>query len=142
MRPGVLFPRLRCHLVSGAVFAVVAGDEPHDPPWAAAWPEFVRGWVERMGGTYDRPRFDAEGVAYQSWLDIQGEEFFDSTVQQSLADFIEGEHSRGTWARRKMGSDRAAAFDAELAELLAPHVRAGRLSYQVRTSLTHGRLLD
>lgn len=140
MRPEALFPRLRPHLSPGAVFAVVAGDEPHDPPWAAQWPGFVRRWVERMGGVYDRPAFAAEGNAYRSWLDIGDDEFIASTVRQSVADFIEGEHSRGTWTRRKMGSERAATFDAELAELLAPHAQDGWLTFEVRTRLTHGRL--
>jgi SAM-dependent methyltransferase len=83
----------------------------------------------------------AEGNAYRSWLDIGGDEFIASTVRQSVAEFIEGEHSRGTWTRRKMGSERTAAFDAELAELLAPHAQDGLLTFEVRTRLTHGRLI-
>lgn len=139
MRPDVLFTRLRPHLAPGAVFAVVAGDEPNDPPWRDHWSGFVRRWVERMGGAYDRPAFDAESNAYRSWLDIGADEFISSTVRQTIADFIQAEHSRGTWTRRRMGPDRAAAFDAELAELLAPHASEGWLTFQVRTHLTYGR---
>ena len=140
MRPQVLFPRLRPHLAPDGLFAVIAGDEPHQPPWAGHWPDFLRRWIGRMGRSYDRPAFEAEGAAYRAWVEVRGEEAFSSTIRQSVDDFIEGEHSRGTWARRKMGVERAAAFDAELRDLLAPYADNGMLTYEVRARLTYGRL--
>ena len=140
MRLEVLAPRLRPHVAQDGLLAIIAGDEPHQPPWADRWPAFLKRWIELMGGAYDRPAFEAEGETYRAWVDVLGEETFPTTIRQSVEDFIEGEHSRGAWARRKMGAERAAAFDAELRDLLAPHADDGMLIYDVRPKLTYGRL--
>lgn len=39
-----------------------------------------------------------------------------------------------------MGPQRTEAFDAELRALLTPYAVAGTLTYEVRTTLTYGRL--
>lgn len=140
MRVSVLFPRLRPHIAQDGLFAVIAGDEAHRPPWDEHWPAFLRRWIERMGGTFDRPACEAEAEAYRPWIDVQGEEVFPSIIRQSIEDFIHGEHSRGSWTRRKMGPARANAFDAELRDLLAPYAENGVLTYEVRTRLTYGCL--
>ena len=96
-------------------------------------------WISRMGGAYDRQAFAAEASAHEAWMEIAGRETITSSVSQPIEAFIDGEHSRGTWTRRKMGPDRAAAFDADLRALLTPHARDGVLTYDVRTRLTYGR---
>lgn len=135
----VLFPRLCTHIAADGLVVIIGGDEASAPPWAREWPELMRTWISRMGGTYDRQTFAAEASAHEVWMDIDGRETITSTVSQSVEAFIDGEHSRGTWTRQKMGPDRAAAFDADLRALLTPHAREGVLTYDVRTQLTYGR---
>lgn len=135
----VLFPRLCTHMAADGLVVIVGGDEADDPPWAEEWPTLMSNWISRMGGTYDRQTFAAEASAHEAWMDITGRETITSTVSQPLEAFIDGEHSRGTWTRQKMGPDRVKAFDADLRALLAPHARDGVLTYDVRTRLTYGR---
>ena len=134
----VLFPRLCTQMAEGGVMAIVGGDEARDPPWAHEWPKLMRRWVSRMGGTYDRRSFAAEASAHEVWMAIETRETITSTVTQSIEAFIDGEHSRGTWTRSKMGPERSAAFDADLRALLTPHAQDGVLTYQVRNQLTVG----
>ena len=135
----ILFPRLCTHMAADGLVVIIGGDEADDPPWARKWPALMSTWISRMGGTYDRQIFAAEASAHEAWMDITGRETITSTVTQPLEAFIDGEHSRGTWTRQKMGPDRTAAFDADLRALLTPHARDGVLTYDVRTRLTYGR---
>ncbi|HWA62477.1 MAG TPA: hypothetical protein VG939_13935 [Caulobacteraceae bacterium] len=50
-------------------------------------------------------------------------------------DLIDGEHSRATWARARMGPELAAAFDADLREVLG----AAEVEFRVETRLLWGR---
>ena len=134
----VLFPRLCTEMAEGVVMVIVGGDEASDPPWAREWPELMRRWISRMGGTYDRQTFAAEASAHEAWMTITARETIASTVTQSIEAFIDAEHSRGTWTRRKMGPARSAEFDADLRALLTPHAQDGFLTYQVRNQLTVG----
>lgn len=134
-----LFPRLRTQMTPDGIVAIVGGDEAADPPWAQEWPALMSAWISRMGGTYNRRTFAVEMCAHEAWMDIAGRETITSTVSQTVEAFIDGEHSRGTWTRRKMGADLALAFDADLRALLSPHARDGVLTYRVKTLLTHGR---
>lgn len=129
----VLFPRLSTHMAADGLVVIIGGDEADDPPWAREWPALMSTWIGRMGGTYDRQTFAAEASAHEAWMDIA------SSVSQPLEAFIDGEHSRGTWTRQKMGPDRAAAFDADFRALLTSHTSEGVLTYDVRTRLTYGR---
>jgi trans-aconitate methyltransferase len=134
-----LFPRLCTQMAPDGIVAIVGGDEAADPPWAQDWPELMSAWIGRMGGTYDRRTFGAEMTAHETWMDIAGRETITSTLAQTVEAFIDGEHSRGTWTRRKMGVERTAAFDADLRALLTPHALDGVLTYRVETRLTYGR---
>ena len=135
----ILFPRLCTHMAADGLVVIIGGDEADDPPWARKWPALMSTWISRMGGTYDRQIFAAEASAHEAWMDIAGRETITSTVSQPLEAFIDGEHSRGTWTRQKMGPDRTAEFAADLRALLTPHARDGVLTYDVRTRLTYGR---
>ncbi len=135
----VLFPRLHQHMSPDGLVAVIGGDEAHDPPWAEQWPALMGRWIAAMGGVYDQQTFKAQAEAHESWIDIDGRETIAASINQSLEDFIDGEHSRGTWARRKMGPERSSAFDADLRALLTPHARDGMLTYETHTRLTYGR---
>lgn len=136
-----LFPHLLAHAAPGHVFAAVSGDDAFEPPWQADWQRFLTKWVmEVTGRPFEPRRPDAIAGDFRGHVAVTGREFFTAPFSQSVADFIKCQHSRDTWAYSKLGG-RTAAFDAELAELLAPHAVAGQLSYTVRTLVTWGSIV-
>jgi SAM-dependent methyltransferase len=134
-----VFPRLADVLAPGAVVAVIDGDGAFEPPWREAWFDTMTDWVARFGARYYPTAFDKKGQAYQAWFDVGAEEHFIFEHRQSVESLIACEHSRATWTRARMGAPLAGAFDEDLRRILAPHVRQGLLTYQVRTRLVWGR---
>ncbi|WP_454848753.1 class I SAM-dependent methyltransferase [Rhizobium binxianense] len=136
-----LFPHLRPHVDPKHIFAIVSGDTPFEPAWQTDWHAFLGKWIPILTGVPFDPDWTAEEPAkYRHDLDIRDSEYFLSApFHQSVADFIRCQHSRDTFAPSKLGS-RAAAFDAELAEMLALYARSGMLTYRVRTKLVWGSI--
>ena len=132
-------PRLAQSLGNGGWLMVIEGDGAWQPPWQARWSEFIMRWLEQMGRRYDETAFRAGMNRYQAFMSIHGQREFTAPIEQPLGDFIECQHSRASWARSAMGHERCRRFDAELEELLAPHLHSGELHFQVRTTLTWGR---
>lgn len=126
--------------------AVVTGDEPTPPPCGEeAWVAFLRPWLARMATRtpgirreYDAAAFATEATRHEAWMDIRGRERFPFSFQQSLADFIESQHSRATWSRAAMGDALAARFDQDLEELMRPYVADGVIRFQLVSVLTWG----
>jgi SAM-dependent methyltransferase len=139
MDHAVVFPRLATWLKPSGVLAVIDGDGPSDPPWAAAYKDFLIDWIARMGGAYNPAGFNASLRAHETWIDVAGRETFAYDHTCTVEDFIDGEHSRGAWVRSLMGPERTAAFDADLRAVLAPHAVAGRLTFEVRSNLLWGQ---
>lgn len=138
MDHALLFPRLVQHLAPKGIVAIVGGDEPHDPPWANGYKAMMAKWIPAMGGRYDPVGFSAAVHVHEAWMDIAGRKSFTSKITQRIDDFIDGEHSRGTWVRSKMGA-RAEQFDADMHALLSPHAQDGVLTFEVVCGLTYGR---
>jgi len=130
----VVFPRLRKLLDGRGFVAVLNGDQPHAPPWAAEWDVFWRRWLPRMGRVYGL----WSASQHERWIDVAGRETFTADVTRSVAELVECEHSRATWTRTRMGSALAAEFDRELTALLDPHARDGLLHFQVQTRVVWG----
>jgi SAM-dependent methyltransferase len=137
MDPAVLFPKLARALAPGAPLALVEGDAPTAAPWIAAYKAVIVGWVERLGGRWDDQAHRDRATAHEPWFDLQARETFVRRVRLPLADLIAGEHSRATWARRRMGPQ-AQAFDADLRAALAPWAQDGTLEFDMETRLTWG----
>ena len=134
-----LMPRLAGSLSNGAWVMVIEGDGAWQPPWQAEFTDFTARWLERMGRRHNEAEFGVAMNRYQEFMVIHGQREFVAPVEQPLNDFIECQHSRASWARAVMGLERSEHYDAELKELLTPHVRAGALHFQVRTALTWSR---
>lgn len=135
--PAALFPKLARWLAPKASVAIVGGDEPASAPWIEPYRATIRGWVERMGGRWDDDGYRARMSAHEPWLDIQGRDVLLHEVRQRIDDLIETEHSRATWARRRMGA-LAEPFDADLRAALAPWAEDGMVTYSVETRLMWG----
>jgi ubiquinone/menaquinone biosynthesis C-methylase UbiE len=136
MDHAVVFPRLRKLLDARGFVAVLHGDRPHEPPWAAEWDPFLRRWLSRMGRTYDPVLWSRS--PHERWIDIAGRETFTADVTRSVAEMVECEHSRATWARARMGAALAAELDRELTALLEPYTRDGLLHFRVQTHVVWG----
>ena len=137
-----LFARLKNHVARQHCFAVISGDDAHDPAWRADWVPFLVKWIPiATGERFDLERKSAEWSAYKHHLDIELSQTLISSPQtQSVADFIACQHSRDAFAPARLG-ERMAEFDAELRELLVPHADSqDRLRFCTKSELTAGRL--
>jgi SAM-dependent methyltransferase len=133
---GVLFPKLADWT---QVVAIITGDEARRHPCGEdAWVAFLTEWIARMGGRYDPPRASTEAQRHEAWMDIAGRQSFEFTFHQPIEAFIEGQHSRATWARRAMGDGPAEEFDRALDTLMRPFATNGVLALEMVSELTWG----
>ncbi|WP_052732024.1 hypothetical protein [Devosia geojensis] len=138
MRHEIVFPKLAKQLHRQGVVAIVSGDNVLRASWLKDWQAFVSDWLNRVGLTSDEQGFAAALRSYEPWMDIEDSRDFNFPFTQDLSAFVACQHSRATWARSRLGS-LSTKFDADLAERLAPYAVDGRISYEVRTTLTWGK---
>ncbi len=126
--------------------AVITGDEPAPPPCGQeAWSVFLRPWLARLATSnpgvcreYDPAAIEWKAKRHEAWMDISGREQFAFTFRQSIADFIESQHSRATWSRAVMGNVLAKEFDQGLADLVRPCAMEGVLELHMMSELSWG----
>src|SRR5215472_2844063 len=142
--PAVIYPKLACWT---PILAVLGNDGlfpcPPPPCGLAAWADFIRRWNGRVGritppGWGEREEVRPPAVPHEAWMDMAGRERFRSVFRQSVADFVASCHSRASWAPAVMGEAVAAAFDADLTDLLSPHANSGLLDLEIATDLCWG----
>ncbi|HEX5377185.1 MAG TPA: class I SAM-dependent methyltransferase [Phenylobacterium sp.] len=138
----VLFPKLAGW---GGLLAVMLAEPARMPCDEAGWLEFLTRWLARMAQRtpgvrrpHDPTAFAAEGRRHEAWMDIAGRERFEHRFDQSVEDFIAGQHSRATWSRAAMGPELAAEFDRELDALVRPFATDGVLTLEIVSDLTWG----
>ena len=136
MNPALIFPKLALHLAPNGAIAIIVGDFPKDPPWQNAWVDFVARWTERVGDKYQPENWRTSYALHEAWIEVDMKQTFVHPFSQSIGDFIECQHSRASWARRKLGTQFTAEFDAEARTLLAPYARDELLRFEVETELT------
>ncbi|HSV02129.1 MAG TPA: class I SAM-dependent methyltransferase [Phenylobacterium sp.] len=134
-----LFPKLADALAPEAPLVVVGGDGPAEAPWIDAYRAVIVSWVERLGGEWNSPEFVAAARAHEAWIDLEGRDEVWGDCRMPIEALIDGEHSRATWTRAKLGPERAAAFDADLRAVLTPHAEDGLVSFRTRATLLWGR---
>jgi SAM-dependent methyltransferase len=138
----VLFPRLarmtsQLAVIGAADLALPCGEAPASA-FLQRWLAVMAERTPQVRRRYDPVRFAAEGARHEAWMDIAGAERFASVFRQRLADYVDAQHSQATWSRAAMGEALAAAFDAELTALLAPHAADGGLKLHYASTLTWG----
>ncbi|WP_297692638.1 class I SAM-dependent methyltransferase [Phenylobacterium sp.] len=139
MEHTLLFPTLADALAPGARIVVLDGDGPVEAPWIEAYRAVIKNWVERLGGVWNGPAFVAAARGHEAWIDIEGREDVWGEVRMPVEDLIDGEHSRATWTRAKLGPELSAAFDVDLRAALASYAKDGRVAFRTRTRLLWGR---
>jgi trans-aconitate methyltransferase len=136
-----LMPRLARALAPWAVLAIVGGDAASpQAEWHAPFMALIRGWVKRLGGTWNSPDVVARNNGHVAWFEQMGHERFTHLHTQSLESLIAMEHSRATWTHARMG-EFAAKFDEDLRRLLTPYACDGMMTFPVTSSVTWGRVL-
>ncbi|WP_035098886.1 class I SAM-dependent methyltransferase [Devosia sp. LC5] len=141
MEPDRLFTKLQKHVAQDHAFAVVSGDDAHDPPWHADWVEFLVRWIPlATGEPFDLQRKTSEWSAWKKHVDIEfAETFISAPLTQRVSEFIACQHSRDAFAPSRL-QGRMEEFDRELLELLEPHAVSEVLSFRTRSELTIGRV--
>jgi len=143
MVPEIVFPKIARHLAPGAKLAVIGGSAggnigAQQAPWHGQWEGFANRWTPHDGGAYDRSRQDAVRTMLRRWIDIDERLSFEHQEHQTIAEFLDNQHSHSIWTRAHLGA-RTAAFDEEATALLTPFLRDGTLTFTVATRLTLGR---
>jgi len=128
-------PRLRAALAPGAVLAIVERAE-QPAPWTGALLDLIRhSSTNKAFQPYDLvAELERRGLFALSGATITEPELF----SQSVGDYIESIHSRNGFSRDRMPAEDAAAFDAAVATLLAPHAPDGTLALHVAAELRWG----
>jgi SAM-dependent methyltransferase len=139
MQHEIVFPKLADALSHNGLMAIISGDEVSAAPWLEEWTQFKLAWLRKVGQTPDVAGIANALRSYEPWLYIAGARDFSYVFQQSVAEFIECQHSRATWARSAMGGALASAFDADLEEMLRPHTSDGLVRYELSSTLVWGR---
>ena len=141
-----VLPRFKEGLAPGAFLAVLDGDAPIDPPWEGEATRFMLDFLEKLEG--ERPRWwaSASQRLQQQILDHPAFERAGRVISKpvrvarNIADFLQCEHSRATWAEDHLGETRSTQFDEGLTRILAPFAIDDILTFSVQTRIEWGRV--
>jgi SAM-dependent methyltransferase len=114
----VVLPRFAAVLAPGGVLAIVQNDQA-SPPWQDDLSKLIARYSVMVH--YDRLNLIAE-LAGRGLFQKLGEMHTDPLpFTQSVDDYIESFHSRSSLSRERLSPAAAAAFDAAVRALVAPH---------------------
>jgi SAM-dependent methyltransferase len=115
----IVLPRFAESLAPGSFLAVVSTNEAPQP-----WSDDLLTIIKRYSANPTYVPFDMIAELAARGLFTQRGETRTATVpfEQSVDDYIESFHARSSLARARIGTERAAAFDAEVRALVAAHV--------------------
>jgi SAM-dependent methyltransferase len=131
----VALPRLRAALAPGACLAIIERGEESSP------------WRDELLRLIVRYTTNRDFQPYNLITELESRGLFTKVGErrttpvpfaQSIEDYIESIHSRNGFSRDRMHPDDAAAFDASVRALVAPHARAGMLHLAIPATVTWG----
>jgi SAM-dependent methyltransferase len=132
---GIVLPRLRAALVPGGFLAIVVG-EVVPGPWSLLGEIVAR---YRTDSYREQPRDLVSELVHRRIFRVVGSATTDAiSFEQSVEDCIESYHSRPGFARERLGSARAAAFDHEARQHLLGRYGDGWIRLQVAASVVWG----
>lgn len=134
----VVLPAVRAALAPGALLALVIDRQLGRLPWSTALLDVIaRHSTSRDYRPYDIvAELTSRGLFHERGRRTTQPIAF----AQPVADYIESFHSRNGFSRERMGAASAAAFDTELAALVAPHCAQDRIEAQLSTTVVWGEL--
>ena len=132
----VVLPRFARSLTPNGVLAIVRVDDGAPAPWRAGLLEIIK----RHSTAKDRVPFDMLPFWENAGLfrPLGSRMTAEVEFAQSVEDFIDAHHAMSTLTRAHID---AAAFDAEVRALLAPHCPDGILRRPIRGELHWGKPL-
>jgi hypothetical protein len=144
----VVLPRFAAWLAPGGALVLLDGSQdeakplrPEPTPWGAEAGPLIRRFSTNRDYLPYSTRTIANELTWRGLFRELGERVIAPIpFTQSVADYIEAFHARNGLARERMGPE-AAAFDAALAALLAPHCPDGLVHLQVGARLIWGEPL-
>lgn len=147
MNPETTLHRFAQVISPHGMFAILDGDAPIDPPWAAEEQDLMIEVVTRIEGA--RPKWWSSATErlriahtdHPQFARIGTKITAPMRFEQSIADYIRGQHSRATWSEEHIGESLSREFDASMAALLSRYARDGMLTFEVQTRLEWGRPL-
>lgn len=137
----ILFPRLKGLMAPDAVLAAIEGDGVSEAPWRGVFDAFITDWLARLGTLRNEQAFRTALARHETHLEIAGRERFSALNAEAIGDFIEGQHSRATWTRARLGPALTREFDRDLTDRLSPYAEDGILHYTTETRTVWGRPL-
>lgn len=130
-----VMPRLRAGLAPGAFLAIVERVETQTP-WAGALLDLI---VRYSTNREFRPYDLVSELEKRRLFALAGKRAIEpEPFSQPVTAYIESIHSRNGFSRDRMLPAEAAAFDAAVAELLAPHASDGQVALRIGASLRWG----
>lgn len=132
----IVLPRFRQVLTGNGSLAIV-GQETSPVPWADALQRLIdRFSTNRHYRPYD---LVAELVARDLFRRDGERRTAPVAFSQAVAEYVESFHARNGFSRERMGSARAAAFDAAVSGLVAGHCPSGRVELTIVGVVVFGR---
>jgi SAM-dependent methyltransferase len=130
-----VIPKIAASLAAGGQLALVGRVEraPWDKEFSAIIPHYS------TAANY-RPVDPAAEMTAAGLFEVTGRfETTPQTYRQSVDSYIELQHSRGAFARYRMGESRAASFGASVRRLVEPYAVAGVIEYEFAATVVYGR---
>ncbi len=136
MEWNVVLPRLAALLAPESYLAIVNVDERPD-----SWNADVGPLIRRYSTNQDYVPFDMLQAWEQHglWQQYGEQKTAPVPFRQTVEDYIASFHGMSSLSRERMGPQQAAAFDAELRDLVSPFARDGYLVWELVGSVVWGR---
>jgi hypothetical protein len=130
-----LLPRLSELLVSGGYLAIIGRNEL-PTPWRDDLLTLIRHYTTNRD--FQSYNLVAELRKRELFAECGAYRTDPVPVRQSVKSYIESIHSRNGFSRDRMTTNAAAAFDREVAQLLAAHAPGSVLEFEVVGGITWG----
>ena len=147
MNPEIALHRFAEVISQHGMFAVLDGDAPIDPPWAAKEQDLMIDLVTKIEGARPkwwmsaRERMKLPLLEHEQFQRLGSKIAAPMQYAQSIADYLRCQHSRATWSETHMGEKLSREFDDAMTAMLTPHARSGMLTFDVQTRIEWGRPL-
>lgn len=132
----IVLPRFATLLSPDGYLALVDLDERHD-----SWDADIVSLIRRYSTNQDFEAFDmlAAWERHGLWQRFGEQKIAPVPFRQTVEDYIASFHAHSSLSHARMGQERAAAFDAELRELVAPFAQDGYLAFEVAGRIVWGK---
>jgi trans-aconitate methyltransferase len=132
----IALPRFRDLLAPGGVLAIVELPDAPNP-----WDDALQQAIDRFSTNRRYRPYDliAELTERGLFAELGRRRTAPVAFSQPVAAYVESFHARNGFSRDRMKAAEAAAFDAAVARLVAPHAETGSISLRIMGEVVWGR---